>query len=255
MAISEILTIPHVAEERDALFRAADAQPARMANPLSEEAGVLRSTGLVTMAAAIEWNLNHGQRNVRLFEIGSHYRLNGTQSVETRILTDRRDRRSAREKSVRCRSRVFVRRPQGRLDAVGELAGGIHVGAPAAQPLGTGVTQRATGRSRLQAARIGHAAQLARRVADRFKLRQDVFLAEMQLDPLYAAIAALKDRGAMSHCRAFRRSSAIFRCCSPIGTHFSDVAGAIRSLNIAEVATSKRPICFEAKTCPRENIR
>src|SRR5450755_2303107 len=83
----EILTISHVAEERDALFRPADAQPARLANPLSEEAGVLRSTGIVTMAAALEWNLNHGQRNVRLFEIAHHYRLNGSQPVETRVLT------------------------------------------------------------------------------------------------------------------------------------------------------------------------
>src|SRR4029077_3290774 len=83
----EILTIPHVAEERDALFRAGNVQPARLAKPLSEEAGVLKSTGLVTMAAAIEWNLNHGQRNVRLFEIGSHYQLNGSQAVETRVLT------------------------------------------------------------------------------------------------------------------------------------------------------------------------
>src|SRR5437899_3940931 len=46
----EILTIPHVAEERDALFRPSDASPARLSNPLSEEANVLRSTGIVTMA-------------------------------------------------------------------------------------------------------------------------------------------------------------------------------------------------------------
>src|SRR5580704_10212243 len=71
----EILTIPHVAEERNELFRPPDAVPAKLANPLSEEAGVLRSTGAVTMAGAIEWNLNHGQRNLRLFEIGSHYRF------------------------------------------------------------------------------------------------------------------------------------------------------------------------------------
>jgi phenylalanyl-tRNA synthetase beta chain len=70
----EILTIPHVAEERDALFRPQNAAPARLANPLSEEANVLRSTGIVTMAAALEWNLNHGQRHARLFEIGRHYR-------------------------------------------------------------------------------------------------------------------------------------------------------------------------------------
>src|SRR3989442_5980959 len=83
----EIVTIPHVAEERDALFRPAGVSPARLSNPLSEEAGVLKSTGIVTMAAALEWNLNHGQRNARLFEIGRHYRLRGNQSVETRRLT------------------------------------------------------------------------------------------------------------------------------------------------------------------------
>jgi phenylalanyl-tRNA synthetase beta chain len=83
----EILTIPHVAEERDALFRPVGISPARLSNPLSEEANVLRSSGLVTMAAALEWNLNHGQRNARLFEIGRRYSLKGSESVETRVLT------------------------------------------------------------------------------------------------------------------------------------------------------------------------
>ncbi len=86
----EILTIPHVAEERDALFRPEGVSPARLSNPLSEEANVLRSTGIVTMAAALEWNLNHGQRNARLFEI------------------------SARKRSLRCGPRFFFCRPQGR---------------------------------------------------------------------------------------------------------------------------------------------
>src|ERR1700736_5390585 len=83
----EIVTIPHVAEERDALFRPAAVTPARLANPLSEEAGVLRSTGTVSMAGALEWNLNHGQRSARVFEIGHHYRLNGSKPIETRVLT------------------------------------------------------------------------------------------------------------------------------------------------------------------------
>src|SRR6202030_4202968 len=83
----EIVTIPHVAEERDTLFRPAEVTPARLVNPLSEEAGVLRSTGTVTMAGALEWNLNHGQRNARLFEIGHRYRLNGSKPIETRVLT------------------------------------------------------------------------------------------------------------------------------------------------------------------------
>src|SRR5262249_30681049 len=83
----EIVTIPHVSEERDMLFRPENVSPARIANPLSEEANVLRSTGVVTMANTLEWNLNHGQRNVRFFEIGRHYRLNGALPIETRVLT------------------------------------------------------------------------------------------------------------------------------------------------------------------------
>jgi len=83
----EIVTIPHVDEGRDVLFRLAGAAPARLVNPLSEEAGVLRSTGSVTMAAAIEWNLNHSQRSVKLFEIGRRYALDGANAVETPVLT------------------------------------------------------------------------------------------------------------------------------------------------------------------------
>ncbi|MGB2589366.1 MAG: phenylalanine--tRNA ligase subunit beta, partial [Candidatus Acidiferrum sp.] len=121
----EILTIPHVAEERDALFRPAGVSPARLSNPLSEEAGVLRSTGLVTMAAALEWNLNHGQRNLRLFEIGRHYRLEGAQSVETPVLTIGATG-EAREKGIYESARAYdFADLKGDLDAIGALAGGF----------------------------------------------------------------------------------------------------------------------------------
>src|SRR6267154_3542140 len=46
----EIVTIPHVAEDRDILFRPDGVIPARLANPLSEEASILRSNGSVSMA-------------------------------------------------------------------------------------------------------------------------------------------------------------------------------------------------------------
>jgi len=45
----EILTILTFAEERDALFRPGGISPARLSNPLSEEANVLALHGLVTM--------------------------------------------------------------------------------------------------------------------------------------------------------------------------------------------------------------
>src|SRR5712664_3664079 len=129
----EILTIPHVAEERDALFRPEGVAPARLSNPLSEEANVLRSTGLVAMAAALEWNLNHGQRNARLFEIGRRYRLNGLagkasekiESIETRVLTIGATG-EAREKDLYDAAGEFSFADlKGDLDSIGELAGGL----------------------------------------------------------------------------------------------------------------------------------
>src|SRR5271155_4182371 len=121
----EILTIPHVAEERDALFRPEGISPARLSNPLSEEASVLRSNGLVTMAAALEWNLNHGQRNVRLFEIGRRYRLEGSASVETPVLTIGATG-EAREKGLHENPREYEFADlKGDIDAIGALAGGF----------------------------------------------------------------------------------------------------------------------------------
>src|SRR3984893_11996794 len=181
----EILTIPHVAEERDALFRPAEARPARLANPLSEEASVLRSTGIVTMAAALEWNLNHGQRNVRLFEVAGHYRVAGRESVETRVVTIGATG-EAREKDLYDPARDYCFADlKGDIDAAGLLAGGFswQEGGP------EWLHAARRGRVLLGRERIGEAGQLARRVAERLKLRPEVFFAELRLASAYAAAA------------------------------------------------------------------
>src|SRR5712664_4436307 len=167
----EILTIPHVAEERDALFRPEGVTPARLSNPLSEEANVLRSTGIVTMAGAFEWNLNRGQRNVRLFEIGRHYRLRGSESVETPILTIGAAGQ-AREKGLYDAPRDYSFADlKGDLDVLGALAGGFtwdEGGAGWLHPA-------RRGRVALHNEAIGEAGELARRVAEELKLRQEIF--------------------------------------------------------------------------------
>src|SRR5712671_725323 len=173
----EILTIPHVAEERDALFRPSDVSPARLSNPLSEEANVLRSTGIVTMAGAFEWNLNHGQRNARLFEIGRHYRLNGSESVETRVLTIGATG-EAREKGLYGAARDFSFADlKGDLDAIGALAAGFtwSDGGPNWMHAARCGSISAIAGDAISKTRLGVAGQLARRVAERLKLRQDVF--------------------------------------------------------------------------------
>jgi phenylalanyl-tRNA synthetase beta chain len=237
------------------LFRPADAQPARLANPLSEEAGVLKSTGLVTMAAALEWNLNHGQRNVRLFEVGRHYRLEGTQSVETPVLTIGATG-EAREKKLYDTAREYSFEDlKGDLDAIGSLAGGFlwqdggeewsHAARRGRLAIPSVISSEARNLSL-----IGSAGQLARPVAERFKLRQDVFLAELRIAPVYAAIRALKDARRYQPLPRFPAVERDFSLLLADGTHFSDVSGTIRALNISEIVSMEATDVFRGKNVP-----
>jgi phenylalanyl-tRNA synthetase beta chain len=258
----EILTIPHVAEDRDALFRPEGVTPARLANPLSEEASVLRSNGLVTMAAALEWNLNHGQRNARLFEIGRHYRLEGSASVETPILTIGATG-EARQKGIHENAREYEFADlKGDLDALGALAGGFMWGQ--AGPNWLHAAQRAQvslnvapsgGRDSLfdannGGALLGVAGQLARRVAEKFKLRQEVFLAEIKLDPVYAAFRAAKEARRYEPLPRFPTVERDFSLLLADGTPFSDVVETIRSLHIRELSGIEAADLFRGKNVP-----
>jgi phenylalanyl-tRNA synthetase beta chain len=242
----EILTIPHVAEERDALFRPADVQPTRLANPLSEEAGVLRSTGVVTMAAALEWNLNHSQRNVRLFEIGHHYRLNGSQSVETRVLTIGATG-LAREKGLHDSAREYAFADlKGDLDNLGSLAGGLRWEESTAAWLNPA---RRAGLF-LKSEALGVAGQVSRRVAERLKLRQDIFLAEINLGPFYCSFYGVKNSRRYQPIPRFPAVERDFSLLLSEGIKFSEVAKSISSLGIPEIISIEAADLFRGKNIP-----
>ena len=141
------------------------------------------------MARTLEWNLNHGQRNVRLFEFGKTYGWNGTQPVETRVVTLGATG-LAREKGVAETERAYIFADlKGDLDQLGHVAGGIR--GRLARRNGSMARMRELSRCKLDCGgatgnSIGHAGQLARRVSEKFKLRQDAYIAELELDPLCA---------------------------------------------------------------------
>lgn len=247
----EIMTIPHVAEERDALFRPAGVSPARLANPLSEEAGVLKSTGIVTMAAALEWNLNHGQRNARLFEIGRHYRLEGNRSVETSVLTIGATG-EARERNLYDSSREYCFADlKGALDEIGQLADGR--GARGFQWRDGGpewLHAARRGRIQLGNAELGMAGQLIRRIADRLKLRQGVFLAEIELAPLYSAMRSARTALRYEPLPRFPAVERDFSLVLADGISFAQISESIRSLNVPEIASIEAGDLFRGKNVP-----
>ena len=238
LGYQEILEIPLVDSTRDALFRPEKVTPAVIGNPLAENASVMRSTGTVSMVSAIEWNLNHGQRNLRLFEIGKTYEVRNGEPVETPVLTLGATG-LAREKTISEDAREFsFAHLKGNLDQIGALAGGFtwHSGGPG----WLAATRAARLRPAAQnpAAPDGHfgiAGQLSRAIAEEFKLRQDVFVAELQLEPLLLAIESARAALRFAPLPRFPAVERDFSLVLDDGVSFAQVASTIRALAIPEL--------------------
>ncbi len=234
LGYEEIVAIPLVDPERDAIFRPADRAAAAIDNPLSEDAAVMRTSGETSMVAAIEWNLNHAQKNVRLFEFGKAYEVRSGKPVETRILTLGATG-LAREQSIYESAREFSFADlKGDVDQILTLAGGARW-EPARMPwLASGFAAQLSLSPNGHLV-IGAAGRLARSVAQRFKLRQDAYLAELRLEPLLEAIAR---HSAALRYEPLPRFPAVERDFSLVlsdGTTFAKIEDVVRALDIPEL--------------------
>jgi phenylalanyl-tRNA synthetase beta chain len=162
----------------------------------------------------------------------------------------------AREKSVAELPREYgFADLKGDLDQIGELAGGL-----AWQPSSLAWQHPAqSGHFSLASAEgaqgdtgsiLGHAAQIAQRVAEQFKLRQDAFLAELSLEPLYVGYRKFQ---AARRYRPISRFPAVERDFSLIlddGTLFGVVRSSIEGLGIAELVSVEAVDLFRGKHVP-----
>jgi len=259
LGYQEAVPIPFVDEAHDALFRheaAGSPGVARIANPLAEDAAVLRSTGAVTMVRTLEWNLNRGQRNLRLFEIGRVYGTAGSKTVEAPVLT-LGAAGLARDKSVYDAPRAFgLEDLKGDLEVLLEICGGIEAagGGPAWLQPGRSLRVRLAGSNggqrAAESAAVGVAGQVSRRVAERFKLKHDVWVAELQLEPL---VRAFEDHRAARQLVPLPRFPAVERDFSLVlddGVTFDRVARAVRGLGIPEIEQVEAVDIFRGGAIP-----
>jgi phenylalanyl-tRNA synthetase beta chain len=263
----EIVSIPLVNEEEDALFRPDGVMPARVANPLAEDASLLRSTGLVSMAHTLAWNLNRGQRNLRLFEIGRAYRLKDGAPEEIRIVTIGATG-MAREKGVAESPREYEFADlKGDLDQIGALAGGFvwkgetlgwQHPARAAKILhaNAGLRQRSDGKGgrwfvTVGSTVVGAAGQLVGRVADKFKLRQPVFLAEWALAPFYEGYDLARAARKYQPISRFPAVERDFSLTLNDSTNFASVGEVISALGIPEIISIDAVDLFRGKHIPQ----
>jgi len=251
LGYEEIVTIPLVDARRDERFRAEGVAPAIIGNPLAEDASVMRSTGVVSMIGALEWNLNHGQRNLRLFEIGKKYELRNSEPAETPVLTLGATG-FAREKTIHEPAREFKFADlKGDLDRLGKLAGGFawQSGGPGWFASGH-VAHLSLARDGGASPSLGVAGQLSRRVAEPLKLRQEIFLAELTLEPLLVGMEAAR---ASLHFAPLGRFPAVERDFSLVlsdGITFAEAAETIRALEIPELRRIEAADLFRGGQIP-----
>src|SRR4029077_3884386 len=92
--------------------------------------------------------------------------------------------------------------------------------------------------------------QLSKRIADKLKFRQDVFLAEIILGPFYCKYYGVKEARRYQPLPRFPAVERDFSLLLAEGTPFSDVVGAIRALNISEIASIEAADLFRGKNVP-----
>jgi phenylalanyl-tRNA synthetase beta chain len=161
-------------------------------NPLSEEASVMRTSMAPGMLDMLAWNLNRGSEDVRLFEIGHTYELSaGGERVEPR-----RACLGATLAAVQGSLPVgamMEEEPTAPTEAFRSFKGDVEnllaafdcgdltFDRQAAEYFQRGRSARAL----LDGAAVAQFGQIGRDVAAARKLRQDVFLAEIDLEKLY----------------------------------------------------------------------
>jgi len=248
LGYQEIVGVPLVNKALDELFRPESVMPAIIGNPLSEEASTMRGSGTVSMLATLEWNLNRGQRNLRLFEIGKAYGIKDGKPEENRVLTLGATG-DAREKSIHEEAREFEFADlKGDLDRIGELAGGFAWDSEVLNWL----SNAAAGRIGLAGSggALGTAGKIGRKPAEVFKLRTDAFVADLALEPLLEAIDRARASRRYEPLPRFPAVERDFSLLLGDGIEFAQVQEAIRALQIPEVARVEAVDLFRGKNVP-----
>ncbi|MGD0415605.1 MAG: phenylalanine--tRNA ligase subunit beta [Terriglobales bacterium] len=156
-----------------------------LANPLSDEASVMRTSMVPSMLNMLAYNLNRGSDNVRLFEAGNVFEVSGADSMPLEL---KRISMGATGTAVEAGVHQAAR-PLSFFDLKGDIESllapfshwTIYYDSQTPDYYHPGRSARAV----LDGATVAQFGQIHPDVAAARKLRQDVFVAEIYLDRLY----------------------------------------------------------------------
>ncbi|MFQ5927636.1 MAG: hypothetical protein ACE5MH_09410, partial [Terriglobia bacterium] len=231
--------------------RFSPAEPIRLANPLSEEVSVLRTTGLVSMVRTLAWNLNRGERDLRFYEMGKAYGVERGKRVERRVLTLGATG-PAREKSLHEPERAYdFFDLKGAVEAV--LAK-FHLDSvrfeslEEAGPFDPVLAAAAWAAPKVRGERLAVFGQLGQAVAADYKLRRAAFLVELDLEALYRHALRPRRYHPVSRFPAVARDFSLLLADS---VSFAAVRAAIEKLKIPELMSVTAVDRYRGEPVPR----
>jgi len=206
------------------------AKPVVLANPLSEEQSVMRTSLAPGMLEMLAWNLNRGSNEVRLFESGHVFEMEEERSTERKVLCLGATG-NAIEPGVHAPGRAYTF-----FDLKGELeivlgafeTGGTHFDGQTCGYYHPGRSARAV----VNGTTIAQCGQIHPDVAAARKLKQETYIAEIYLDRLFALDLRAPRYQPLSRFPAIDRDFS-FLFAESVG--FEAIQAAVRTLNIAEL--------------------
>ncbi len=235
LGYNEAISLTFISKEDARRFSAAPELD--LANPLSDEASVMRTSLVPSMLNMLAYNLNRGSDNIRLFEAGNVFEASsaGAMPVEMKRISIGATGNVDVE-VVRGLTPGAAARPFSFFDLKGDIdtllaqfsQWTLYYDAGTSDFYHPGRSARAV----LDGATVAQFGQIHPDVAAARKLRQDVFVAEIYLDRLYQHDLRQVRYGALPHFPAVERD---FSFMFDEGMEFEKIHESVSRLGIAEL--------------------
>jgi phenylalanyl-tRNA synthetase beta chain len=225
------------------------ATPVPLANPLSDEQSVMRTSLVSGMLGMMAWNLNRGASGVRLFEMGHVFSAPAEETTqESRVLCLGATGNAA-PPTVHSPARAY-----SFFDLKGDVetllalfdGPGLFFDARTSGYYHPGRSARAT----VGGKTLAQFGQVHPDVAAARKLKQEIFLAEVYLDQLFALSLRYLRYEPLSRFPAVDRD---FSFAFADSVSFERIRGAVHALGIAELQSFQPVEIFRGGTVPQGN--
>lgn len=229
LGYNEAVSTTFIAKEHSRDF--STDEPVAIANPLSEEASTMRTSLIPGMLDMIARNLNRGTEEVRLFEMGHIYAMQGSQTDERLaacfVLTGR-DAASALHDAARALNFYDLKGDLENLLTSYAVAGEYYFDDKAPEYFHPGRSARAV----LKGATVARLGELHPDLAAARKFKQAVYLAEVAVDRLFQQPLRVPRYKKLSRFPAVERD---FSFVFDEAVTFEKVAQTVRGLKVAEL--------------------